>query len=1153
MMRIRRLDLTRYGRFTERAIDFGPKAEDTPDFHIIHGPNEAGKSTLFSAWLDFLYGIDARSPYNFLHDYKMMRVGAVVETAAGGRALMRVKKQAGSLLDQNDQAVSDLMLAGDLGGIDREGYRNMFSLDETSLEKGGEAILANKGEVGQLLFSASAGVSDLAGRLDAIREETNRFHRPRVHSSDLIDLKRRLDELKAERDAVDIAAAEHARLVAACDRARQMHEEASRRRGEARVQLEKANARLAALPHLARLRRMRDELRDMDIVPPAPDGWRRELAELDRRQVELQATLERLSRDMRAVEAEIAAAPAPDPLLERSAELETLHELAGRALSEERDLPNRIADRDAAQRKIEAITARLGQQDCADPRMLLLSARTLAGLRELIASRSGIEARFESAAQEMDAARRALEEARLQWSKEDVNSDPGDADQHLLAELADQLSALKAVDLDQREMAARQDLEAATGKLAHLVAQLRPWADDPAALQDIVVPGEAELADLRRQQAEAVEAMRQAERGLAGLRDEIAERQAEHAAARASGAVTDGEAQSSRMAREDAWAAHRASLAAETADRFRQLLDADDRLTEERMQHAADIAALRSLDQTLARLRTRLTNAERDHAAAVAGMDAVREAVARAASTAGLPAEMGLGAFEAWCMRLSVARDGYEAERSARRSLQSVRDMVEVRCDRLRRTLAELGVAVDDQDLLRLISVAHRLQAGIGRRAALAGAIEQAERDLERRETARAGADAARQDWKRAWAAALDGSWLAAAGVPPPAAEVSEILEQLRTLESEFDRYEAATDRIGKMERDIALFAAELRSLAGDLGLDTDLPPHTLHRRIGERLAEAGNEAARRAALGKRQSELAEEHDDLLRKTELTAARIGGMAERYGTQTVAELEENLALADRRVALEAEIRRLSIEIAESLGGAEPEGLDALEDDIDRDALAAQVEMLRPEVAALDEQTAEAYAELSAAGKRLASLGSDGEAARLAEARRTVLIEIEEGARRYLELRLGALATDQALRLYRDRHQSSMMMRASEAFRQLTRGNYRMLTTQRDGQREALVAVAADGSSKEAEDLSRGTQFQLYLALRVAGYQEYAASRPPVPFIADDIMESFDEARSEEALTQLSIMARSGQVIYLTHHLHICDIARTVCPTVTVHSL
>jgi uncharacterized protein YhaN len=73
------------------------------------------------------------------------------------------------------------------------------------------------------------------------------------------------------------------------------------------------------------------------------------------------------------------------------------------------------------------------------------------------------------------------------------------------------------------------------------------------------------------------------------------------------------------------------------------------------------------------------------------------------------------------------------------------------------------------------------------------------------------------------------------------------------------------------------------------------------------------------------------------------------------------------------------------------------------------------------------------------------------------------------------------------------------------------------------------------------------------LRVAGYHEFARLRSPVPFIADDIMETFDDLRAEEALGLLAAMAEVGQVIYLTHHRHLCEIARRTCPGVRIHEL
>ena len=82
-MRLQRLDLTRYGKFTDHSLDFGPRVAGRPDLHIVYGPNEAGKSTALSAILDLLYGIEMRSRYGFLHPYATMRIGAVLETAPG--------------------------------------------------------------------------------------------------------------------------------------------------------------------------------------------------------------------------------------------------------------------------------------------------------------------------------------------------------------------------------------------------------------------------------------------------------------------------------------------------------------------------------------------------------------------------------------------------------------------------------------------------------------------------------------------------------------------------------------------------------------------------------------------------------------------------------------------------------------------------------------------------------------------------------------------------------------------------------------------------------------------------------------------------------------------------------------------------------------
>lgn len=186
-------------------------------------------------------------------------------------------------------------------------------------------------------------------------------------------------------------------------------------------------------------------------------------------------------------------------------------------------------------------------------------------------------------------------------------------------------------------------------------------------------------------------------------------------------------------------------------------------------------------------------------------------------------------------------------------------------------------------------------------------------------------------------------------------------------------------------------------------------------------------------------------------------------------------------------------------------------------------------------------------------KLDAIGGDSAVARLDAERRTTLLEMEDRAVRYIELKLGIMSAGLALRAYRERHRSGMMVRASEAFALMTRGQYLGLTTQPAKGGEVLIALQRDGKSKLADALSKGARFQLYLALRLAGYYEFAQFRPSVPFIADDIMETFDHVRSQEVFRLFGEMAEVGQVIYLTHHKHLCDIAKKVVPGAIIHEL
>ena len=131
-MRFKRLDLLRYGHFTTRSFEL--PTSDT-DLHILFGSNEAGKSTALAAMEDMLFGIPTRSPYDFIHDYSSMRIGALLENGERSLEFVRRKGSGNTLLAMDGLPFpgGEAALKPFLAGADRPFFERMFSLDHVRL------------------------------------------------------------------------------------------------------------------------------------------------------------------------------------------------------------------------------------------------------------------------------------------------------------------------------------------------------------------------------------------------------------------------------------------------------------------------------------------------------------------------------------------------------------------------------------------------------------------------------------------------------------------------------------------------------------------------------------------------------------------------------------------------------------------------------------------------------------------------------------------------------------------------------------------------------------------------------------------------------------------------------------------------------------
>lgn len=1151
-MRLRRLVLARYGKFTDRVLEFGEAIEGTPDLHIVYGPNEAGKSTVFSGFLDLLFGIELQSRYGFLHPYDTMRIGGCLELSSGPRDLVRIKKPQPTLRDASNQPVAQTLLAGELGGLDRATYRTMFSLDDETLEAGGDSILASNGELGQLLFSASAGLAELSKTLLDIRAAAEEFTRPNARSGELHRLKATLATLKEERAANDTQATVYAQLVKARDDATLAYNtalsELSKRRGE----LAKVQGLRTALPRLAAWRLTQEKLERFTDLPTVPASWHAELPALDQAVSRHRSATEQATAEVARLTAACEAIHVDNAALARASHMTHLDTLAARHLTAELDLSPRRADLVRADEAVKGILARIGREGEADLSSLLMTAAQSATLDELMRTRSGIEASLTAANDELVDATDGLSEARRVLGTDIVALSAA-----TLALLVGAVAACRTSDHLSRLRTGLPARDQHADLLGTHLAGLQPWSGDAAALAALVPPDATTVQAWQDEAKTCASLVARRQEQIERLEAELVPQKAKLAAiSPIAGLLADQEAAEIRTAREAAWAQHRRSLDVLTAYTFEAALRRDDIVGAARLGYERDLASRQETAQAVQVKEAELAAAQKLLADAINATDRLASCMADAiVPISPALADLSPMAFTAWTAKRTEALESWQQFRNAEREVSQAQDDEAALRVRLREALMQAAVPFDlaaSADVLA--GVAQSSIDSEASRQLLRKAVTECEKSFRKREAALNKASGADKTWREAWLGACSGCWLGTAAAAAPFHTVQATVKAAAELGPALEKRLSLAGRIEDMENDQAAFTKDVNRLAAELSIE---PAGRAGSDLAKAVADRVQDAVRADADGKRlQADLVRAQEierESQRDARTHADRVKQMMDVLHVGSLLGVAEKLRDIKEKAELETRAAEALREILAAVGAGTLAEAHAALDGQSGPSLEGEEAGLAAHVQDVEDRTRNLFATQQAATDRIAAVGGDAAAARIEERRRTQLLEIEDKAQHYLRLRLGIAAADRALRAYRDQHRSSMMQQSSDAFRLISRGAYRGLSTQPGKDGDILIALGADGGSKMAADLSKGTRFQLYLALRAAGYREFAKLRPPVPFIADDIMETFDDFRAEETFKVLEDMSRLGQVIYLTHHAHLRDLSKRTVPGVRIHEL
>ena len=1161
-MRLKRLDLLRYGHFTDKSLEL-PAGKS--DFHIVFGPNEAGKSTALSAIEDLLFGIPTTSRYGFKHDYGSMRIGAILENGADTLEVLRRKGNKDTLLGPEGSPLpgGDGVLRPYLAGADRTFFERMFSLDHKRLEAGGQAILEAKDDVGQMLFSAGAGIGGLREQLTQLTAEAEELWSARraKHRKFYIAEDKFTEATKELRDQT-LSATRWRELKKA-------YEEAA----EAYTEIDEAfSAATTTRNQLSRIRRVfRDVRRKQELdellsaigeVVALPEEASNLVSEAESKDANINARIGTLEDQLKRAEEAFEKLACDETILQRAADVRQICERRIEIRREKADLPKREAELEAADKELKSHAAELDWRD-ENPTVLIAripSRPKISVVRSLLNHKGELESEVTTKAG-------LLEEAKEEQGnlKQDLSEFGEPAD---VSRLAITLKTVREQgDIAGRVRAAEKSLNDAKGQVQRRFGALDPAVDE-AVLIEMSVPPRPKVQKQREAQDDWYRRLKETRQSAVSIQQDLDRAvAAREQVIRDEQVVTAEDLDYARGRRNSVWqlvklkhiegqpiptdqAEQYKAEIKDLAGAFEPAILRADELADRRFDHAEAAGRITEINRKIGELETLLGQMQDNET------KLVEEGEQLKADWAALWAEVP---FEPdtpeimldWLEARETAIEAVEAQDEAERTLEAARGEEQVAKQQLLAELAALGIDIGGLEADGLSILVERAAEELRVRASEADNKKQLEEDIaeankstKRRQRDLEAAEETLGKWQDEWATALGNLGLAV-DTPTEAVESQiDIIDQMRDTATRINSLR--NDRIEKIKKDIADFNEVVAALVAIVAPDLkDKPSDDAVAELESRLNEAERVQDLREKQGGDIQGLKEQIEALEGQRRELVASISHLKQAAGVDDSDSLKAAIERSDNQRALRKNWQEIIEKLRQDGDGKSVEELEAECEGLEIDTVMAQEDSLEAELENLRNQLSAAGEVRVKARQEFQAIGGDDAAAQAATAKEEALTEMSEVAERYTRVRTSVLLLQWAIDRYRREKQAPLVNRAGELFQIMTGGSFASLRVDFDDQDNAkLNGVRADESvlPVPVSGMSTGTADQLFLALRVGAIEDYLQRADALPFVADDLFINFDDERAAAGFKILGQLAEKTQVLFFTHHQHLLDIAR-----------
>ena len=1162
-MRLRRLDLIRYGHFSDRSLEL-PTGK--PDLHIVVGPNEAGKSTALSAVGDLLFGIPGKSALNFLHDYREMRVGAALEADGEVLEIHRRKGIKGTLRSADDQPIpsGEHALRPFLRGADRNFFERMFGLDHARLRAGGEEILQGDGDdAGQQIFGASSGIQGLQRRLQLLDDEaaqlwTNR--RSGVRKYYIAD--DRLKEADRRRRDHTVSTDKWRDLSRTFARCRDDLGQLQQQISETGRELRKVGRIRRVARNVAKRSTLANQINALGEIVEFEAGTAQRLREAETERRDATLLLKQARSELDKTRDKRAAIHWDERLLGRKTEIGSLHnqrisvskgvadlpELRRKLLEQQQSLVARALEVGWGELGADAIAARV-------PRSSKLTTMRTA-LTKWDRQRTQVEAAQASAYEAT---------SRLQGIRDDLaNVGTGRDTDNLKALIEATKREFGGIGAQVATERAKATEAAADARRLHSAMDPQPASIEEAV--SLATPSELDIRGWRDRRRDLDKELDTHHEQRATARKELATASAyvEQLVTEAK-PVTLEDLHEAREGRDSLWAQLReglldgAGLSAgdrfaaaadprQLADEYQQAVKNADQVGDLRIDSAEANARVAEAKRSIVDIKSRLAGIETE----LARLEENDRQLAAEWSDLWktIPFEpLGAEKMRTWLATHGELADAVSSSDKHQRSLAALRDQEAQAVRKLTTELEELGEdcsGLGQQSLTTALERARGVQAENEQttesRKRLERDLRHAERDEAEKLSRVTRESSELEQLEDQWAALSADIGLDRESSPLVRARMVDALDEMNREVGSIRDLQAG--RIEKIERDKRRFADAVSALARALVPNlVERDPIEAMVEIERRLTDA--EQAKEDASRKDEEiqELERNIHAQSRNLQKAKSLIESLQAQAGAGDIEGLWAAIEKADHKRDMEDSLEELTKAIEDDGDGHRLEKLEQECSEVDMDETAGREDTLQSSIDQLRKDAEEARDRLRDARKAFESVGGEDAAAVAEGARQGALAEIHDVAEHFVQARAAACLLRWAVERYRKERQGPMLARAGELFSRLTLGSFTHLDLEFDDQDQAQIVGCRQGGARvPTHGMSDGSADQLYLALRVAALEDYLEQSPRMPFLADDLFINFDDARAAAGLKVLAGLAQLCQVIFFTHHEHLAELAQ-----------